>query len=150
MHKPIAEERPTMTDQLRGDPNQAKPLGGLRLLVVEDQFFIAMEVNDLISSLGAEVVGPFARLSEALDAVQRHEVDGAVLDVKLDSERSYPVVDILLERGRPVLLVTGGDTAGIPDKYRVLPCLLKPFEPVRFQEMAETVFRQQSEDYGQI
>ena len=130
-----------MSDQLQRDqPDPAKPLDGLRLLLVEDQFFIAMEVNDLIRNLGAEVVGPFARLNEALDAVQRHEIDGGVLDVKLDSERSYPVVDILLDRCRPVLLVTGGDTAGIPDKYRGLPCLPKPFDPVRFQELVQAVF----------
>ena len=133
-----------MSERLQRDhSNPAKPLAGLRLLVVEDQFFVAMEVNDLISNLGAEVVGPFARLNEALDAVQRHEIDGGVLDVKLNSERSYPVVDILLKRRRPVLLVTGGDTAGIPDKYRGLPCLPKPFEPVRFQEVLQAVFIRQ-------
>lgn len=131
-----------MTDQSqRNQPDHVKPLGGLRLLVVEDQFFVAMEVNDLISNLGAEVVGPFARLNDALDAVQRREIDGGVLDVKLDSERSYPIVDILLARCRPVLLVTGGDTVDIPDKYRGLPYLPKPFEPARFQEMVQAVFR---------
>jgi hypothetical protein len=49
-----------MTGQMDEDqPNRTKPLNGLRLLVVEDQFFVAMEVNDLISSLGAEVIGPY-------------------------------------------------------------------------------------------
>ena len=118
-----------MTGQLDEDqPNRTKPLNGLRLLVVEDQFFVAMEVNDLISSLGAEVIGPYALLNQALDAVQRQAVDGGVLDVKLDSEKSYPIADILMDSGRPILLVTGGDTEGMPEKYRVLPCLLKPFD----------------------
>jgi CheY-like chemotaxis protein len=131
-----------MTGQMDEDqPNRTKPLKGLRLLVVEDQFFVAMEVNDLISSLGAEVVGPYGRLNQALDAVQRQAVDGGVLDVKLDSEKSYPIADVLMDSGRPVLLVTGGDTEGMPEKYRVLPCLLKPFDPVRFQKMAGEVFR---------
>jgi DNA-binding NarL/FixJ family response regulator len=130
-----------MTDRLDEDhSNRAKPLNGLRLLVVEDQFFVAMEVSDLISSLGAEVIGPYGLLNQALDAVQREAVDGGVLDVKLDSEKSYPVVDALVDSGRPVLLVTGGDTEGMPEKYRVLPCLLKPFDPVKLQRMAGEVF----------
>ena len=138
-----------MTGQLNEDhSNRTKPLNGLRLLVVEDQFFVAMEVTDLISSLGAEVVGPYGRLNQALDAVQRQAVDGGVLDVKLDSEKSYPVVDILMDSGRPVLLVTGGDTEGMPEKYRVLPCLLKPFDPIRFQKMAGEVFRRQNPTQG--
>jgi DNA-binding LytR/AlgR family response regulator len=131
-----------MTDKLDEDhSNPTKPLHGLRLLVVEDQFFVAMEVNDLISSLGAEVIGPYGLLNQALDAVQRQAVDGGVLDVKLDSEKSYPVMDVLMDSGRPILLVTGGDTEGIPEKYRVLPCLLKPFDRIRFEKMAEEVFR---------
>jgi DNA-binding response OmpR family regulator len=134
-----------MTGQLDEDhSNRTKPLNGLRLLVVEDQFFVAMEVNDLISSLGAEVVGPYGRLNQALDAVQRQAVDGGVLDVKLDSEKSYPVADILMDSGRPILFVTGGDTEGMPEKYRVLPCLIKPFDPARFQKMAGEVFRRSS------
>ena len=134
-----------MTDQLHKDyHNRDKPLVGLRLLVVEDQFFVAMEVSDLISSLGAEVIGPFGLLNQALDAVQRQAIDGGVLDVKLDSERSYPVMDMLMNSGRPILLVTGGDTTGIPEKYRVLPCLLKPFDRTVFQKIAEEVFRRQN------
>jgi DNA-binding LytR/AlgR family response regulator len=138
-----------MTGQLDEDrSNRTQPLNGLRLLVVEDQFFVAMEVTDLISSLGAEVIGPYGLLNQALDAVQRQAVDGGVLDVKLDSEKSYPVMDVLMDSGRPILLVTGGDTEGIPEKYRVLPCLLKPFDRIRFQKMAGEVFRRQNPMQG--
>jgi DNA-binding LytR/AlgR family response regulator len=138
-----------MTCQLDEDrSNRTQPLNGLRLLVVEDQFFVAMEVTDLISSLGAEVIGPYGLLNQALDAVQRQAVDGGVLDVKLDSEKSYPVMDVLMDSGRPILLVTGGDTEGIPEKYRVLPCLLKPFDRIRFQKMAGEVFRRQNPMQG--
>jgi tripartite-type tricarboxylate transporter receptor subunit TctC len=54
----------------------------------------------------------------------------------------------LLDRCRPVLLVTGGDTAGIPDKYRGLPCLPKPFDPVRFQELVQAVFSRPMKKLG--
>jgi DNA-binding LytR/AlgR family response regulator len=138
-----------MTGQLDEDHSyRTQPLNGLRLLVVEDQFFVAMEVTDLISSLGAEVIGPYSLLNQALDAVQRQAIDGGVLDVKLDSEKSYPIADVLMDSGRPVLLVTGGDPEGIPEKYRALPCLLKPFDRIRFQKMAGEVFRRHNPMQG--
>ena len=59
-----------------------KSLEGRRILVVEDEFLIAMEVEDILRALGAEVVGPFGRLEPALGAVQNEVLDGAVLDVR--------------------------------------------------------------------
>jgi DNA-binding LytR/AlgR family response regulator len=117
-----------------------EPLRGWRLLLVEDNFLAALELDSIIRELGAEVVGPFGVLKKALDAVHREIIDGAVLDLRLDGELSYPVADILLERGRPIVLVTGGVTDSMPEKYRQLPCLLKPFDYSEFAKVAMSVF----------
>ena len=81
-----------------------KSLEGRRILVVEDEFLIAMDVEDVLRALGAEVVGPFGRLEPALGAVQREDLDGAVLDVRLDGDTIEPVAAVLVSRGVPVLL----------------------------------------------
>ena len=88
--------------------NRDRPLNGLRLLLVEDDPVIAMELDELIQSLGAEVVGPFNRLAPAPAAVSREVIAGAVLDFRLDGEPTIPIIDVLLDCSKPILLVTGG------------------------------------------
>src|ERR1700745_2519728 len=80
-----------MGDPIRaefGEPN--RPLTGLRLLLVEDEALVAMELEDLISSLGAAAVGPFGRVADALEALGRERVKGAVLDVRLAGDAPLP------------------------------------------------------------
>jgi hypothetical protein len=52
---------------------------------------------------------------------------GAVLDVNLNEEMSYPIADALAVRSVPFVFVTGYDKGRILDGYRVFPVLQKPF-----------------------
>ncbi|HLH87010.1 MAG TPA: response regulator [Xanthobacteraceae bacterium] len=117
-----------------------RPLAGARLLVVEDEVLVAMEIEELIGELGAEVVGPFGRIADALDALRRESVTGAVLDIKLDGDTTLPLVDILRARGFPVLFVTGGAPEAIPESYRQLPRLSKPFDHAELADLARSIF----------
>jgi len=119
------------------------PLNGKRILVVEDEFLIAMEVEDLLRALGAEVVGPFGRLEPALKAVKEEELHGAVLDVRLDGETSEQVVAVLVSRGVPVLLTTGYERDQLPQALRSLPRLRKPFRERDLQDMLEQANRKE-------
>jgi hypothetical protein len=56
-------------------------LPGMKLLVVEDEALIAMEVEEIVAALGAEVVGSFSRVTDALEALERETVAGAILDI---------------------------------------------------------------------
>ena len=103
-----------------------KSLEGRRILVVEDEFLIAMEVEDILRALGAEVVGPFGRVEPALGAVQKEVLDGAVLDVRLDGETSEQVAADLVSRGVPVLLTTGYEAEQLPPALRHLPRFASP------------------------
>ncbi len=118
----------------------SRPLAGARLLVVEDEVLVAMELEQMIADLGAEVVGPFGRLTDALDALRREAIVGAVLDIQLDGDTTLPLVDVLLERGHPVLFVTAGAPESIPESYRQLPRLGKPFDQVEFASLARSTF----------
>ena len=118
-----------------------KSLAGRRILLVEDQFLIAMEVEGVLRDLGAEVVGPFARLEPALGAVHREELDGAVLDVRLDGDTTEPVAAVLISQGVPVVLTTGHEADQLPPGLRHLPRLQKPFEERDLRDMLEQTYR---------
>ncbi len=118
-----------------------KSLEGCRILVVEDEFLIAMEVEDVLLALGAEIVGPFGRLGPALRAVEREDLDGAVLDVRLDGETSEQIVAVLVSRGVPIVLTTGCDIDQLPANLRHLPRLPKPFDERALRDMLEQTYR---------
>ena len=61
-------------------------LAGLRVLVVEDEMMVSMLIEDMLSDLGCTVVGPAARLDEAIELAQSADLDCAVLDVNLGGQ----------------------------------------------------------------
>ena len=130
-----------MNEENRTHPDgQGRLLSGVKLLVVEDEALIAMEVEEMIAAMGAEVVGSFSRVTDALKALEKETVAGAILDVQLSRETTLDLVDVLLERGCPVLFVTGGAPESIPENYRQLPRLSKPFNQVDFERSAKLIF----------
>ena len=104
-------------------------LQGLKVLVLEDETLVSMMVEDMLSDLGCEVVGPFARLDSALAFANDGEpkVDIALLDVNLGGERSFPLAEVLSGKGVPFVFTTGYDDAGMPEAWRGRPALRKPF-----------------------
>jgi CheY-like chemotaxis protein len=129
-----------MSDQIKaefGEPSQ--PLAGLRLLLVEDEALVAMELEELIGSLGGETVGPFGRVADALEALRREQFNGAVLDVRLDGDTTFQIAAVLLQAANPILFVTGA-VSSIPERYRHVPRLHKPFDYTEFARLAKSVF----------
>jgi DNA-binding response OmpR family regulator len=102
-------------------------LKGIRVLVVEDEYFIAILIEEILESAGCIVMGPIPRLPEALDAVDHEDYDVAVLDVNLAGERINPVADALSERNVPFLFVTGYGANALPSGYAQRPHVCKPF-----------------------
>jgi CheY-like chemotaxis protein len=115
------------------------PLAGLRLLLVEDEALVAMELQELISSLGAETVGPFGRVADALEALRHEQVNGGVLDVRLDGDTTFQIADVLLQAASPIVFISGA-ISSIPQRYRQVPRLHKPFDYTEFARLAESIF----------
>nr|CAD6630212.1 response regulator [arsenite-oxidising bacterium NT-25] len=107
---------------------------GLRILVVEDEALVCMLLEDMLADLGCDVVATAARLEEAVALAGRGGFDAAILDVNLGSERSYPVADMLAERGTPFLFSTGYDN--LQEGYNALPRIQKPY---RLRELANVL-----------
>ena len=79
-----------------------------RILVVEDEFLLAMELEATLWKLGCEVVGPVRNLAEAVElAASEPDLDGAILDVNIGGEMVFPVADLLTTRSVPFLFATG-------------------------------------------
>lgn len=118
----------------------AKPLAGLRVLIVEDEFLVAYELETEMEELGAEVVKVAGLLSEALEAADG-DIHGALVDIHLRDEDSYPLIDKLSAAGIPLILTTGYDLRTLPEPLRACPRVAKPFAPAQLQQMAQAVFR---------
>ena len=103
-------------------------LQGRRLLVVEDDYFIACDLVQELESQGVEVVGPTASVGGATELIGSAELDGAVLDINLGEERVFPVADLLTARGVPFVFATGYDVIVVPPAHANVPRLGKPVQ----------------------
>ena len=102
-------------------------LDGLNILVVEDEMLIACELEATLEELGCKVVGPFARVGHALEALEGAQVDAAVLDVNVRGEMIFPVAEKLKALGVPMVFCTGyADLPNIPEPLQDQVRLSKP------------------------
>lgn len=74
---------------------------GQRVLVVEDEYLIAVNTEDMLTDLGYRVVGPALTLKDGLKAAERGGFDVALLDVNLTEGTSRPIAEMLQERACP-------------------------------------------------
>jgi CheY-like chemotaxis protein len=111
----------------------------IRILIVEDEMLVAMNIEDMLLELGHEVAGIAGRIGPALSLAREGSFDAAMLDVNLAGDTSFPVADILVERGIPFLFATGYGIDGILPEYRSRPVLQKPFRAADLARAIEEV-----------
>jgi CheY-like chemotaxis protein len=100
---------------------------GHRVLLVEDEAMIAMLVEDMLEDLGHDLAAVVTRLEEALALSRSEAFDLAILDLNLGGVLTYPVADVLRDRGVPFIFATGYGSGGLKKAYSDLPTLQKPF-----------------------
>lgn len=98
-----------------------------------------MAIEDMLGLLGHEIVAIARRLGPALELAAQADFDVAMLDVNLDGEMSFPVADLLIERGVPFFFATGYGRHGIEDRYDSLLVLQKPFRSCDLAEMFQAL-----------
>lgn len=110
-------------------PDLGSALTGRCILVVEDEYLIAMQVKRWLLAAGAEVIGPVPSVEQALDLIEDRCPDQAVLDINLgDGATSYPVADALAALGVSYLFATGDVRPADTCLHRQRPRLAKPFD----------------------
>ncbi len=98
------------------------------VLIVEDEYFIADDVAQVLERAGAAVVGPAPTREAALALLTSERVDIAVLDIGLHGEPVFPVADFLRTRVIPFIFATGYSQASLPAEYRDVATWEKPFD----------------------
>jgi CheY-like chemotaxis protein len=112
-----------------GGAMESERAAGKRILVAEDEFYVALVVEETLQSLGCTVLGPFSDLAEATEAATREQVDAALLDINLGGEMVYPLAEYLHRHGIPFVFTTGYAAKDVPEQFRAFECLRKPVSP---------------------
>jgi CheY-like chemotaxis protein len=119
---------------------------GNRILVVEDEPLVAMNLSKNLVELGFSVVGPYSTLAKAATAAVEKEVDAALLDVNLSGEAVYPVADILNSKNVPFAFITGYGTEALASEYANAPVLQKPVD----QRTLQSLFTQDHTSFAKL
>ncbi|SFH69904.1 response regulator [Bradyrhizobium sp. Gha] len=108
---------------------ESAPLSGRRILVVEDEYFLADDISRAFRSFGAEVAGPVGEMEDALRILHDGSIiDGAVLDVNLRNEMIFPVAQELRARHVPFVFTTGYDKVSIAPEFHDVVLWEKPVD----------------------
>jgi len=104
-----------------------KTSGPWRILLVEDEMLVAMLLEDMLSEAGHTIVGPLARVDQAVEAARQEAIDVAILDVNVGGDEVYPVAEVLASRDIPFAFATGYGAHGLREPWQERPTLQKPF-----------------------
>jgi|SRR6185503_19337172 len=108
---------------------------GLRVLLVEDNFLVATDLEWMLRELGCEVVGPVASVEEGVELATRERLDGAVLDVNITGGNSGAIARLLRSRHCPFFFVTGYASPAFDDvSFSRARRLRKPVDVLQLQD----------------
>lgn len=111
----------------------------ISVLVVDDEPMIRLLIRDMLDDLGHTLAGEAARIDEALKLARQAEFDVAILDVDLNGQPIWPVAEVLVARGLPFVFATGYGQRGLPEPYRGIPTLGKPFDADALEQAIKAV-----------
>jgi CheY-like chemotaxis protein len=98
-----------------------------RVLIVEDEFVIALDLSYQLEEAGYEVCGPASKTAAALELIEKDAPDLALLDVNLGKgETSWDIARVLTTRQIPFAFLTGYPGTVLPADLVDAPILAKP------------------------
>jgi len=112
------------------------------VLVVEDEFLVALLVEEALIEAGFRVLGPAVSLDKAMELAGSDRVDAALLDIELcDGNEVYPAADILAEHDVPFAFISSQPHEFIEPRFIARPVLQKPFKDKEVQALAAKLVR---------
>ena len=98
------------------------------VLLVEDEAMVAMMVEKVLADFGLHVVGPYCTIDDAMRAAREIPLDAAILDINLDGQSVYPVVDVLIANGVPTAFISGYGPESVDRRFQHIPLMQKPLD----------------------
>jgi CheY-like chemotaxis protein len=121
----------------------SSPLRDRRILVVEDEYLIAMSLQDALENAGSVVVGPVPSVDKAIKTIESDPgIDAAVVDVNLGGVLAYPVADMLIARKIPFVFTSGYEDNVLRERYSQVKNCPKPY---LFRAMEEALVEAMSQ-----
>ncbi len=121
------------------------PLDGRKILIVEDEAPVALSLASAVQQAGGIVIGPVSSVDAAHAVMADHRLDGALLDIRLRNETSFPLADVLAVLDVPFVFVSGLSSALMPYTHRDRPLFDKPYETARVIEALAQLLRERAE-----
>jgi DNA-binding response OmpR family regulator len=100
-----------------------------KVLIVEDEPLVALQIEDILREAGFEIAGCVGSLDKAFAVLNNDDCDIAVLDANLRGDSVAPIAIVLQRRRKPFLFVSGYERVYLPEAFLDAPLLSKPFEP---------------------
>jgi DNA-binding response OmpR family regulator len=116
-------------------------LSGVRILVVEDEFVIAMQLQSLFEEEGAQVLGPYHNLADAMEHAKSDDISVASLDVNLGRDTAAPIASLLAERAVPFVFYSVSTNDPSLANWRHVPLIEKPAAPNALIDAMATLVR---------
>ncbi|MEK0082273.1 response regulator [Benzoatithermus flavus] len=114
----------------------------MRVLLVEDNFIIALDLAGLVREAGAEPVGPVASVRDAIAALGDASIEAVILDINLGEENALALVDDLRQRSIPFAFATGYSPDDVlPPECADVPVLAKPYSAVEVRALLDVLRR---------
>jgi PAS domain S-box-containing protein len=137
----VAARGPVRDDPAPAWPADARQDGmRSRILVVEDEALVALQLQSDLEQAGHQVVGPARSLNQGLILASREKIHAALLDVRLGSETSEAIAEQLIERNIPFAFATGyADSNMLPEHLRAAPKLSKPYVSTEIRKVVDSL-----------
>lgn len=116
-----------------------RDITGAKALLVEDMALLLLDLEEMATQLGLDVVARASTVEDGISCAQSHVLDVAILDVDLGGQRSTPVADVLAGLSVPFIFVTGFADAELPARFRQAPRVPKPFTASQLGEALAAV-----------
>lgn len=111
----------------------SSPEQSCNILVVEDEWLIALDLSMLVEEQGHVVIGPAQTVANALKLIETNAIDAAFLDITLGTEKSFPIAEKLKYLDVPLTFVSAYTKKDIPPKFREHDLLPKPLPAPLFR-----------------
>lgn len=117
-----------------------------RILVVEDEPLVQFFIEDALTDLGFEFLGPASCTFTALKLIEAGGIDAALIDCTLNDGRCEPVTDALARRGVPFAVVSARTKAEVEQRFPGRPFIAKPFNTAELASVVSDLVRELQPD----